>query len=200
MLEAQKAGLQATFAADDAVRDHQARAELAELVLCQQRLLHRIDASVLRAPVSGTVLNTRAVSAGQVFAPGEVLAEIAAPLGRIEVELTTPVRYIDRISLGEGGTLVMGALPKRHMPRIRVTVTAIADAMQNDAAGMPLGYAARVAADQGDLNAARRALGSSFRLQRDMPVQVLLQGHSTTVISYLTRPLADMMCHGTEEG
>jgi len=61
-----------------------------------QQVQRGIDLATVRAPISGSVLNTNLRHAGQVLQPGEVMA-VLAPLGtRFDVKLQVPADRISR--------------------------------------------------------------------------------------------------------
>lgn len=188
------------FRREAAERALMASERLAELTLRRDRLRRRIDEAVVVAPVSGTVVEAHAISPGQVVQPGEVLAQLAPVFDRVEIDLVIPPRYIDQIVVGQRGTVQFPTLPQRSLPRIGITITAVALAAQEATDTQAAGYPARASVDDAALESLSSALGTRPNLQRDMPVQVLIEGRSATVLSYILRPVLDILRQGAEEG
>lgn len=191
---------QAEFAVTIAAIRRKDSERLIELRLKLTELDALIRHSEIRAPVSGTVVNLPFDTPGDIARPGDVLAQISAPVEGVEIKLRIPVRYIDQVIPGKRGTILIPALPQRQMPRVEITVTAVASSAELDRDGNPAGYAALALIDPDDLEPVLRALGPDHNIARDMPVVVMLEGRATTPLGYFVEPLRKATQLAFEEG
>lgn len=200
LLNMQARSLDANFRAELSARLRSATERLVDLRRKQAELQRQVAQALLTSPIDGTIAELKVQAAGQVVGAGEVLAEIAAPLQSVEIELTIPPRYVDQVTVGQKGVIMFPALPQRRMPRIEVTVTGLAGAAERDREGKVTTFLAKARANLDDLRAAARLLGADYRLMRDMPVVVLLQGHTISPLGYFLQPARDIGRLAFEEG
>ena len=154
----------------------------------------------IRAPVAATVAALPFDTAGDIAHAGEVLAQISAPVEGVEIKLRVPIRYIDQVTPGERGTILIPALPQRQMPRVGMTVIAVGSSAELDRDGNPTSYAALALIDPEDVAPILHALGPGYRIVRDMPVVVMLDGRATTPLGYFLDPLRAAAQLAFEEG
>jgi protease secretion system membrane fusion protein len=154
----------------------------------------------IRAPVAGTVAALPFDAAGDVARAGEVLAQISAPVEGVEIKLRVPIRYIDQVTRGERGTILIPSLPQRQMPHVGMTVIAVGSSAELDRDGNPTNYAALALIDPEDVAPLLHALGPGYRIVRDMPVVVMLEGRATTPLGYFLDPLRAAAQLAFEEG
>jgi HlyD family secretion protein len=76
-----------------------------------QQVQRGIDLASVRAPISGSVLNTNLRHAGQVLQPGEVMAVLAPLDTRFDVKLQVPADRISQVRTGQSATLRVSACP-----------------------------------------------------------------------------------------
>lgn len=158
-----------------------------------------IDAEI-RAPVAGTVVALPFDTPGDVARAGEVLAQISAPINGVEIMLHVPIRYIDQVTPGKRGTILIPSLPQRQMPRVEITVIAVASSAELDRDGNPTSYAAMALIDEDAFAPVLRAIGPGNKFVRDMPVVVTLEGRATTPLGYFLDPLRTAAELAFEEG
>jgi len=90
-----------------------------------QQVQRGIDLATVRAPISGSVLNTNLRHAGQVLQPGEVMA-VLAPLGtRFDVKLQVPADRISQVRTGQSATLRVSACPTAEFGVLPARVASI---------------------------------------------------------------------------
>lgn len=166
--------------------------------------LAELDATIsqaeIRAPVAGTVVALPFDTPGDVARAGEVLAQISAPINGVEIRLHVPIRYIDQVTPGKRGTIMIPSLPQRQMPRVEITVVAVASSAELDRDGNPTSYAAIAQIDEDSVTLVMQAIGPGNKIVRDMPVIVILEGRATTPLGYFLDPMRAVAQLAFEEG
>lgn len=164
-----------------------------------ERLTIKIDAGLISAPISGLVTQLAFDTPHSVAGAGETLAVISQPLRVPMIELRIPPKNVDQLTVGQTGQVVLTSLPQRQMPVLNMTVTALSAQAVLDQDGTPLHYLATASFDVKSLEIARQSLGDRFNLVRDMPVAVTLNGPTTTLVSFLMKPILSMRGAAFEE-
>jgi HlyD family type I secretion membrane fusion protein len=200
ILERQRAETEAAHVARVEAAARDARRGLLQLDREIALLEGRLARATVRAPVGGVVTALSAETAGRVARPGETVVSLAGELDSVEVTIEVPPRLIDQVRVGQTGQLRLLSLPQRLVAPVEARVTALAPAAARDAEGRPVHYAARLSVSADRLAAAFDAAGQAYYLVRDMPVAVQFEGRATTVLSYLTSPLSDLVTHAIEDG
>ncbi|MGR3435223.1 MAG: HlyD family efflux transporter periplasmic adaptor subunit, partial [Shimia sp.] len=173
--------------------------ELIDTRMRIERLERRIAEAEIRAPVAGRISELGVEAAQSVVAPGGVVAVVTQPVRRHEIALTVPASYIDQVRPGQEGQLTVPGLSQRTAPRLGVRITAIADEPVRDQDGQTLHYLARAEFDAGDLRQARLDLGADFTLTPGMPVNAALEGHTTTLWSFLVGPIGSILSRAFQD-
>lgn len=195
----QIAVLETRFEGDLAERLAQSELQLAETNARIARSDHAIAQNEVRAPVDGMTVELMANTNGLVFGPGQTLARISQPVSAPGAELRVPPMYIDQITTGQSGTLMIPGLPQREWPIVALHLDSISDDLQQDPVTGEEFYSAWAIFDAGDILAAQQALGDSFHLVRGMPAVATLEGRSTTLWAYLTEPITSLMKSGLQD-
>ena len=108
-----------------------------------QQVQRGIDLASVRAPISGSVLNTNLRHAGQVLRPGEVMAVLAPLNSRFEVNLQVPADRISQVRPGQKATLKVSACPTAEFGVLPARVSSVsADTVPMEA---PSGGGSRIA-------------------------------------------------------
>jgi HlyD family secretion protein len=170
------------------------RARLAELVekkVSAEDQLKRID---IRSPIDGTVHQLNVHTIGGVVTPSEAVM-LLVPAGDIlTVEARLPPNEIDNVHDGQPAILRFTAFNQRTTPELKGTVQRVsADISQDPKTGQSF-YTVRIQLDPGEQE---RLEGR--RLVPGMPVESFIQTGERTVISYLTKPLADQVARAWRE-
>jgi HlyD family type I secretion membrane fusion protein len=92
----------------------------------QQQIQRDLQKSVLRAPVSGTVLQLGLRNRDQVVRPGETIAQIAPSNPVLVMKASVPVQDIGRVAVGQRAQIRISAYPYPDYGVLEGTVTAIA--------------------------------------------------------------------------
>lgn len=150
-------------------------------------LSDRIEKSVVRAPIAGTIASLPISAEHMIAARGATLVTLAQPLNQPRVSFAIPVDYIDQIQPGMTARLVIPSLPQRQMPKIDVIIDAISPRANVDDAGNPISFAALAFAEDSafDQLFANTEIGN---ISEDMPIVLIVSVRETTFADYLVTP------------
>ena len=165
--------------------------ELVEKRVAAEDQLRRVD---LRAPQDGTVHQLTVHTIGGLVTPAEAAMLIVPEDDQLVVEVRVQPQDIDSVRLGQEAMLRLSAFNTRTTPEIAGEVSRIsADVSQDPKTGLAY-YTARIriAPDQ-------RERLAGLRLVPGMPVEAYLQIGERSVMSYLTKPLADQIAKAWRE-
>lgn len=140
--------------------------------------------TVVRAPLSGTVMNIQPTTETGVIRPGAPILEIVPAETQLVVDAKVRPSDIDRVRSGMEARVVLTAYRQRNLPLIHGTLRSIsADRLVEDRTGEAY-YLAKIDVDKGDL-----ARMESVRLVPGMPAEVMLLDKEQTFFEYLISPL-----------
>jgi HlyD family type I secretion membrane fusion protein len=159
-----------------------------ELATLSERLAAQRDTHsrlVLRAPVSGTVVDLAFHTVGGVIKPGERILDIVPEGDELIVEARIPPQYIDRVHAGLPASVHFDAYVNRaEVPVIGGEVAVVsADALTDQRLGQSY-YSVRVKVSASEL----KRLGE-MRLQPGMQATVMIRTGERALLVYLMRPL-----------
>ncbi|WP_082317030.1 HlyD family type I secretion periplasmic adaptor subunit [Methylobacterium sp. ARG-1] len=165
--------------------------ELVEKRVASEDQLKRID---LRAPQDGVVHQMSVHTVGGLVTPSEPAMLIVPDADRLTVEARVQPQNIDSLRLGQKAVLRFSAFNARTTPEIDGTVIRVsADVTADQKTGQSY-YTVRIGLVSEELT----RLGD-VRLVPGMPVEAFLQIGERTVLSYLTKPLADQIAKAWRE-
>lgn len=157
-------------------------AELRSQMPSREDILHR---TVVRAPLSGTVMNIRPTTESGIIRPGEPILEIVPLEVTLIVDAKVRPSDIDRVHEGMQARILLTAYRQRNLPLIYGTLQSVsADRLVEDRTGEPY-FLARVRVNPEDLQ-----LLGDLRMVPGMPAEVMLLDGEQTLLSYLLDPLA----------
>ncbi len=140
----------------------------------------------VRAPIAGTIVNSRVHTTGGVVAPGAPLMEIVPRDERRIIEARVDPSDIDRIYPGLKAEVRLTALPQRHLLPLEGEVLSVsADRLVDETTGIAY-FLARVVLSGGE-----ERLPQGFVLVPGMSAEVLILTGGQTVFTYITRPLME---------
>jgi multidrug efflux pump subunit AcrA (membrane-fusion protein) len=156
-----------------------------------QQVQRGIELASVRAPISGSVLNTNLRHPGQVLQPGAVMA-VLAPLGhRFELKLQVPADRISQLRVGQPATIKLSACPTAEFGVLPARVASVsADTVPLE--GASGGGSPEAAAYQVLLQPERIALKgrqSSCQLRPGMEASADVVTRRTTVLAFLLNKL-----------
>lgn len=144
----------------------------------------RVTRTLVRAPVTGRVLNLKVHTIGGVVGPGEPILDIVPDHDELVVEGRLSPYDIDRVRSGLDATVRMSGLRRENASRLRgKVVTVSADRLVDERTGASY-YSAQVAIDATE----RDRLGD-VDLQPGMPADVMINTGSRTLFGYLWDPI-----------
>ena len=153
--------------------------------------LKRVD---MRAPQDGMVHQMTVHTIGGLVTPSEPAMLIVPAADQLAVEVKIQPQDIDNVRLDQAAVLRFSAFNQRTTPEIDGLVTRIsADVSQDPKTGATY-YTARISVPE-----AEKARLGSVRLVPGMPVEAYVQLGDRSVLSYLTKPLADQVAKAWRE-
>jgi HlyD family secretion protein len=165
--------------------------ELTEKKVSAEDQLKRID---IRAPQDGTVHELAVHTVGGVVGAGEALMLIVPRVDALAVEARIPPQDIDQLRAGQRAVLRFTAFNQRTTPEVNGEVSLVSPDVTEDAKTGASFYTVRITLPEGEL---ARLLDR--KLVPGMPVESFIQTGERTVLSYLTKPLADQIAKAWRE-
>jgi len=145
------------------------------------------------APISGTVYQLAAHTIGGVINPGEEIMLIVPESDQLVVEAQISPAQIDRVHANQEAILRFTSFGSRETPEYQGNVVTVSPDLITDQRTGVSYYKARITMPQEALD----ELGDRF--VPGMPVEVFIVTGDRTVLSYLTKPLADQIMHTFRE-
>ena len=153
--------------------------------------LKRID---IRSPQAGTVHQLSVHTIGGVVTPSEPIMLIVPDLDALTAEVKIQPQDIDQLRVGQGAMVRFSAFSQRTTPEIAgIVKTVSADTSQDQKTGVAF-YTLRIGFPDGEV-----AKLGDVRLVPGMPVETFVRTADRTVLSYLTKPLADQVAKAWRE-
>jgi HlyD family secretion protein len=154
------------------------------------RAAERVKRLIIKAPVSGQVMNLSVHTVGGVIAPGKELMRIVPTGDRLVLDAKLDPKDIEQVHRGQPVVIRLTGLNQRVTPELKGKVVFVSqDSVQQEDPrnGGPY-YEARIAFGEHQLE---RLEG--VQLQPGMPAQVMIQTGARSPISYLIKPLRDQI-------
>jgi len=155
-----------------------------------------LDRTMIKAPVSGTIVRMYYHTAGGVIESGKAILEILPSDVPLIIEAKIPRMQIDEVRKGQTASIRLSALNQRTTPILEGHVDYVSADSVKDAGGAAANeaYIARVSISPGQL-----ARVQDFTPTPGMPAEILIQTHERTFFEYLTKPIADSMSRAFRE-
>lgn len=151
-----------------------------------------LDRSVIRAPVSGQVLNLKLATIGGVVRPGEAMMEIIPEKSGIAA--TIHIRPTDRASVYEGRMVraQLAAYRSWSAPSLAGEVIGVSADLKTDPATSEVYYEARIIVRGPEAERVKE-----LDIEPGMPVDVFIySGRSRTFLDYVIEPLGESLFRG----
>lgn len=172
----------------------EAESRIGELEERKVAALDQLRRLAVIAPQAGVVHDLAVHTVGGVVSPGEALMLIVPEADRLLVEAKVSPLSIDQIHTGQPAGLRFTSFNQRTTPEIEGRVSVIsADSMTNQRTAESY-YDIRVTIEPSEL---ARLAGE--RIVPGMPVEVFVRTGDRTVLSYLSKPLADQVARTFRE-
>lgn len=153
----------------------------------------RLDRTLIRAPVSGSVNELAVTTLGGVVGSAERLLTIVPDDADLSIEFRVATKDIDQILAGQEVKLRFSAFDQRTTPEIPAVVSRISAAATSDPQSGQSFYVAE-ASVTGDLS----VLGNRGLIP-GMPVEVFVQTQEQVAIAYFVKPFTDQISRAFRE-
>jgi HlyD family secretion protein len=165
--------------------------ELLERKVAAEDQLRRVE---IRSPIDGTVYQSSVHTVGGVITPGEQIMLVVPRDDALIVEAKIPPQDIDQVRMAQTAFLKFTSFNQRTTPEIDGEVSLVAaDVSQDPKTGVYF-YTVRIFIPAEELPKLE-----GLKLVAGMPVEAFIKTSDRTVISYLTRPLADQIARAFRE-
>jgi HlyD family secretion protein len=168
-------------------------ASIAELQDRLSEVIDRLDRTLIRSPVDGTVNELAVTTLGGVISPAEHLLTIVPADADLKIEFRVAINDIDQIEVGQDAKLRFSAFNQRTTPEIEGMVSRVSAAATSDPESGQSYYLAE-AEVTGDLS----VLGDRG-LVPGMPVDVFVQTQEQVAIAYFVKPFTDQISRAFRE-
>ena len=140
--------------------------------------------TIVRAPVSGTVMGLQISAASEVVRPGMTLLEIVPDNASLVINARIRPADIDRISAGMTAQVILPAYQQKSLPKIYGILDSIsADRFSDERSGEQY-FLAKISVEKEEL----AKLGDA-RMLTGMSAEVMVVQAETTLIRYLMDPI-----------
>ncbi|PZU88546.1 MAG: HlyD family type I secretion periplasmic adaptor subunit [Shinella sp.] len=155
-----------------------------------------LERTVIRSPVTGTVVRSYYHTAGGVITTGKPIMEILPAGVPLIIEAQVLRTSIDQLREGQTAAIRLSALNRRTTPVLTGKVFYVsADSIEEGTGGAQKDvYIVRVALPNEEL-----ALVHGFHPVPGMPADVLIQTSERTFFEYLSKPISDSMSRAFKE-
>lgn len=154
----------------------------------------RLTRTELRAPIGGIVNELNVHTLGGVIGAAEVLATIMPDDAQLTFQVRVPPVQIDQVMAGQVARIRFPAFNQRVTPELAGSVSYVAAAATRDSASGDSFFAAEV-----EVPAAALAKLEGAALMPGMPVEVFLVTEPRTAMTYLVKPLTDVVLRAFRE-
>lgn len=147
--------------------------------------------TVIRAPVSGTVVGLQIFTVGGVISAGETLAEVVPLDGKLVVEVQVPPKSIDKVKTGAKADLRFSAFNITTTPVVEGRVMTVGVDRLKSKPGEGSKEGEDYYLGQVETTAEGTKKLGDLKIQPGMPVDVIVKTGERTFMSYLLKPLTD---------
>ena len=157
----------------------------------------KLQRTEIRAPYAGRI-NALAISTeGGVIAAGSPIVQIVPDDEKLIVEARIQPSDIDKVRGGLSAVVKFPAFNAKSTPRLQglVTVVSPATLKDQDQQNKPY-YQVQIELPAEELS----KLGRDHKLVPGMPAEVYIETHSRSILSYVVKPVADLISHLGRDG
>jgi len=159
-------------------------------------LQDRLKRTNILSPIDGTILNLAVNTVGGVITPGKPIMEIVPADSKMIVEAKAQIKDIDKLKVGLPAHIRFSAFDMKHTDEIDGKVIYVSpDTFVDKARGMPYYKLKIEVTPEGE----KELKGYHFKLVAGMPAEVMIRIGHRTMLSYLLKPLLDMVKRGFNE-
>ncbi|MCU6453900.1 HlyD family type I secretion periplasmic adaptor subunit [Sphingomonas sp. A2-49] len=151
----------------------------------------QLDRTIVRAPVTGRIVNLRIFSAGSVVQPGQPLLEIVPDAAPLVINARFLPEDIDGVTVGHQAEVRFLSLHDRNLPLLLGVIrTVSADSLHDEASGATF-FTAEIIVPPSQVALLRDARGPDTGIRPGVPVQVTVKLKPRTALAYLLDPLLE---------
>lgn len=167
---------------------------IAELEQRQRASRDRLSRMEIRSPISGIVNEVAVNTIGGVITPAQKLVTIVPEQSELKIEVRLAPGDIDQVFVGQDVKLRFSAFSVTQTPELRAKIEFVSPATTSDPATGQSFFLAEVAISDDEMTKL-----SGKKLLPGMPVEAFIQTETRTVLSYLTKPMADQFSKAFRE-
>ncbi len=149
--------------------------------------LNSLKHSKIKAPIAGTVHLLSVHTVGGVISTAETLMEIVPDTSRLVAEVRISPRDIDQVVAGQSATLRLSAFNRNTTPELTGSVLRVSADLEADKVTGTYFYRAAITIPEDEI----QRLPKDLSLLPGMPAEAFILSGERTVLSYLTKPIAD---------
>lgn len=173
----------------------EAQSQIAQAEEQVTSLSDQLERTVIRAPVSGTVVGRKVHSEGAVVRGGEPIMEVVPSNDGFVIEARVPTKDIDNIYPGQYAEIRFSAFNQKTTTTIPGEVIHVsADSFEDEATGKRY-YRARVEVSEDG----KKEMTDDMYLLSGMPAEVMIRTGQRTFASYIAKPIADMLSRSMQQ-
>jgi membrane fusion protein, epimerase transport system len=152
-----------------------------------------MNRTIIKAPVSGSIVDLSVFTEGGVVEAGQQLMDIVPDDNPIIVEARLPLSDINGVKPGATADIWLTGVPRSKRPLLRGDIISVsADKITDSHSGISF-FAIRTKINPDDITK------STVPLQPGMPAEVIVTTGSRTLMGYLLGPLLDEVGHAFRE-
>jgi len=156
----------------------------------------RLKRTNIVSPIDGTILNLAVNTIGGVITPGKPILEIVPDNSKLVVTAKAQIQDIDKIKPGLLADIRFSAFDMKHTDVVEGKVFYVsADSFTDQATGMPY-YKVKIEVTPKGKEQLKQY---HFNLVAGMPAEVMIKVGHRTMLSYLIKPMEDMISRGFNE-
>ncbi|WP_125662561.1 HlyD family type I secretion periplasmic adaptor subunit [Sphingomonas sp. 2R-10] len=159
----------------------------------------QVERTIVRAPVSGRVVDLKVHSAGGVITPGQVILDIVPDAAPLEVSATFAPEDIDGVVSGRQAEVKFLSLHDRELPILTGIVrTVSADSVQDERTGLSH-FTATIVVPDSQVAMLRAIRGAETGIRPGVPVQVTVTLQKRSALQYMLDPLTESLSRSFSE-
>ncbi len=154
---------------------------------------------MVRAPVSGRVIDLKIHSEGGVVMAGQPILDIVPDIGSLDISANFAPEDIDGVIVGVPAEVKFLSLHDRALPiLLGVVRTVSADSVQNERTGL-YHFTANIVVPDDQIARLRSVRGGDTGIRPGVPVQVTIKLRRRTALEYMLEPLFASITHALSE-
>jgi HlyD family secretion protein len=170
------------------------QAQLAEVIEQRTALEDKLRRTLVRAPRAGRVNALAAHTEGGVIAPGSAIMQVIPEGERLLIDAQVPPQDIDKVRTGGPAHVRFPAFSSRTTPNLMASVLSVSPAQLTDQQGKSY-FLAQVVLAEGEIE----KLPANNALVPGMPAEVYVETGARSILSYVVKPLTDVLSRAFRE-